>query len=938
MPAAAGEPRVQRGVQARRRDRVDRRAARTRRAPTSSPRCRGDRQQQVRAVDAARAVAGGLLARADQRGAGLGRERLPARRRGRGRGSGGGPPGARCRAAAPPRRTTRPPAGRARRARARARRARARSSVSVASDRVGSGAVSARSSSATIRWALGAMLDNAQRRRVGYYLLRVRDRDRRPDFSFAARARCARARARGDAAAFAAVYERHHQALYRYCRSILRHEEDAQDALQSTMARAFAALQDERRDFELRPWLFRIAHNEAISILRRRRETSTELDDVPDARATSRTGSREREELRLLQLDLADLPERQRAALVLRELNGLSHAEIGVVLELSPAAVKQAIFEARSALFSCREGREMACHDVRRMLSDGDGRVAARARRARAPALLPGLPALPRRPRAAPAGAARARAAAAGRRRGRAARPAARRRRTAAKLLACVAIAGGGTTLAVEMRDARQPAPAAAEAAATPRPRRDERDATPTRPSPAGRVAATTPSRAARREAADARSRKADAAGEAEGEPSREAEGRRQRRSRRSARDAVDGRAGRVEGAARRPRRSSSQGERQGPSRSSRSRKVKRSRRAKRPPETVERRRSKQAPRPEQPRRPRPQHGREGRSQAGKRRRPTRPAAAGLRSVRRFADACANGERSVGDGRGTAADRRRLARLVLVAGRRLHARHPARAHPARRGAEGHAGPWEPGPPPQGSKRRMGVRELRIENATPGALYEVRSPRPAARCCWRTLPAHAPGRGREPADRLVLLDQRRPRRLLRERGQGARPARAADLQGPDGRPALRRRLGAAAANAPAGPRGQVRALLGRRRLPRAARRLPDARQLRRPRVLERLPAAADPGPALVGPLPARRPATRSPSSTTPTRARSTRAASAGTTIDVAAGLVLRRRHALAPHARRRPARAADARASSGTTSRRGRRTSRARACSSCRSRC
>ena len=74
-------------------------------------------------------------------------------------------------------------------------------------------------------------------------------------------------------------------------------------------------------------------------------------------------------------MDLADLPDRQRAALVLRELNGLSHAEIGVVLELSPGAVKQAIFEARSALFSCREGREMECHDVRRMLSDGDGRV-----------------------------------------------------------------------------------------------------------------------------------------------------------------------------------------------------------------------------------------------------------------------------------------------------------------------------------------------------------------------------------------------------------------------------------------------------------------------------------------------------------------------------------------------------------------------------------
>ena len=141
--------------------------------------------------------------------------------------------------------------------------------------------------------------------------------------------------ARGDAAAFAAVYERHHQALYRYCRSILRHEEDAQDALQSTMARAFAALQDERRDFDLKPWLFRIAHNEAISILRKRRAT-TELDDIPVLTDLEDQVS-EREELRLLQMDLADLPDRQRAALVLRELNGLSHAEIAVVLETSAA-------------------------------------------------------------------------------------------------------------------------------------------------------------------------------------------------------------------------------------------------------------------------------------------------------------------------------------------------------------------------------------------------------------------------------------------------------------------------------------------------------------------------------------------------------------------------------------------------------------------------
>ena len=67
--------------------------------------------------------------------------------------------------------------------------------------------------------------------------------------------RLARLAAAGHERAFAVVYERHHQALYRYCRSILRHEEDAQDALQSAMMRAFAALQTERRELELRPWV-----------------------------------------------------------------------------------------------------------------------------------------------------------------------------------------------------------------------------------------------------------------------------------------------------------------------------------------------------------------------------------------------------------------------------------------------------------------------------------------------------------------------------------------------------------------------------------------------------------------------------------------------------------------------------------------------------------
>jgi RNA polymerase sigma factor (sigma-70 family) len=188
---------------------------------------------------------------------------------------------------------------------------------------------------------------------------------------------------RGSTGAFARVYERHHRALYRYCRSLLGDDEEARDALQSTMTKAFAALRFEERDFELRPWLFRIAHNEAVSRLRERRD-AVELDLVPAIATDSLAQTIEdRERLAQLRADLRELPERQRAALVMRELSGLGHAEIAAVLGGSPQTVKQTIFAARTALHECAEGREMGCAEVQRVLSDGDGRT-LRARRMRA--------------------------------------------------------------------------------------------------------------------------------------------------------------------------------------------------------------------------------------------------------------------------------------------------------------------------------------------------------------------------------------------------------------------------------------------------------------------------------------------------------------------------------------------------------------------------
>ena len=202
-------------------------------------------------------------------------------------------------------------------------------------------------------------------------------------FTLLADERLARLAAAGHERAFTVVYQRYHQPLYRYCRSILRNDADAQDALQSTFAAAFAALGRGQRDAPIRPWLYRIAHNEAVSTLRRRRPTA-ELSAASGAWTRSAEDRvAERAELRMLLRDLHKLSDRQRSALVMRELSGLSHDDIAIALGTSVGTAKQTIYEARRSLFEFAEGREMPCDEIRRTISDADGR-ALRGRRVRA--------------------------------------------------------------------------------------------------------------------------------------------------------------------------------------------------------------------------------------------------------------------------------------------------------------------------------------------------------------------------------------------------------------------------------------------------------------------------------------------------------------------------------------------------------------------------
>src|SRR5712692_4219683 len=76
---------------------------------------------------------------------------------------------------------------------------------------------------------------------------------------------------RGEDRAFELIYARHHAPLYRYCRSLMGSHEDAEETLQTTMMKAYRALRTAERDVCLKPWLFRIAHNECMRALSGRR-------------------------------------------------------------------------------------------------------------------------------------------------------------------------------------------------------------------------------------------------------------------------------------------------------------------------------------------------------------------------------------------------------------------------------------------------------------------------------------------------------------------------------------------------------------------------------------------------------------------------------------------------------------------------------------------
>jgi RNA polymerase sigma factor (sigma-70 family) len=189
--------------------------------------------------------------------------------------------------------------------------------------------------------------------------------------------------ASGNDAAFTTLYERYYGPLLGYTRSILRDAEDARDATQNALENAFRALPNRDKSLPLRPWLYKIAHNEAITIMRRRRPQTELAPELEPTVPGPEVDAEQRGRLAQLVDDLQSLPERQRGALVMRELNGLSYDEIGTALGLSNEAARRAVFDARNALHAAADGRATECVSVRHSISDGDRR-SLRARGIRA--------------------------------------------------------------------------------------------------------------------------------------------------------------------------------------------------------------------------------------------------------------------------------------------------------------------------------------------------------------------------------------------------------------------------------------------------------------------------------------------------------------------------------------------------------------------------
>jgi RNA polymerase sigma factor (sigma-70 family) len=171
---------------------------------------------------------------------------------------------------------------------------------------------------------------------------------------------------------FEKLYRRHVHAVYRYALAILHNEADAEDVTQTTFLSAYRAFQRGERPHRPHNWLIKIAHNACRQRFRdsSRRPQEVEFDESLAAATTVDSDVPTAGEIRNA---LGFLAFNQRAALVMRELEGRSYAEIAQILDLSVGAVEALIFRARRALREQLEGG-LTCEEAELTLSRLDAR------------------------------------------------------------------------------------------------------------------------------------------------------------------------------------------------------------------------------------------------------------------------------------------------------------------------------------------------------------------------------------------------------------------------------------------------------------------------------------------------------------------------------------------------------------------------------------
>src|SRR5687768_3717906 len=140
---------------------------------------------------------------------------------------------------------------------------------------------------------------------------------------------------------------------------MLSSKEDAEDVLQEVFAAAFNAILADERALNVRPWLYRIARNRSLNHLRRPQPIGVDSMDVHLSEHGQSAADKvhKREDFRLLVADVRELPETQRTALLLREMEALSYEQISVAMDTTVPSVKSLLVRARVSLAEASEAR-----------------------------------------------------------------------------------------------------------------------------------------------------------------------------------------------------------------------------------------------------------------------------------------------------------------------------------------------------------------------------------------------------------------------------------------------------------------------------------------------------------------------------------------------------------------------------------------------------